>query len=87
MVALRIRQFTEAYGLVKSAVSEQFIEVSRAKLKKTMERRLGLASEIKGGLRRRGTVGVRVSNRPLRIAMAGWPEVKRRPMRKRYVLR
>src|ERR1017187_7368306 len=36
-----IRQFTEAYGLEKSAVSEHFIEASRAKLKKMMERRLG----------------------------------------------
>ena len=35
-----IRQFTEAYGLEKSAVSEHFIEASRAKLKKMMERRL-----------------------------------------------
>jgi putative transposase len=35
-----IRQFTEAYGLEKSAVSEHFIEASRAKLKKLMERRL-----------------------------------------------
>ncbi len=35
-----IRQFTEAYGLEKSAVSEHFIEASRAKLKQMMERRL-----------------------------------------------
>ena len=35
-----IRQFTEAYGLEKSAISEHFIEASRAKLKKMMERRL-----------------------------------------------
>lgn len=35
-----IRQFTEAYGLQKSAVSEHFIEASRAKLKQLMERRL-----------------------------------------------
>ena len=35
-----IRQFTEAYGLEKSAVSEHFIEASRAKLKAMMERRL-----------------------------------------------
>jgi putative transposase len=35
-----IRQFTEAYGLEKSAVSEHFIEASRAKLKELMERRL-----------------------------------------------
>ncbi len=35
-----VRQFTEAYGLEKSAVSEHFIEVSRAKLKEMMERRL-----------------------------------------------
>ena len=35
-----IRQFTEAYGLEKSAVSEHFIEASRAKLKNMMERRL-----------------------------------------------
>src|SRR5258707_4254221 len=35
-----VRQFTEAYGLEKSAVSEHFIEASRAKLKDIMERRL-----------------------------------------------
>ena len=35
-----IRQFTEAYGLEKSAVSEHFIEASRAELKEMMERRL-----------------------------------------------
>jgi transposase-like protein len=35
-----IRQFSEAYGLEKSTVSEHFIEASRAKLKELMERRL-----------------------------------------------
>src|SRR5690349_12262140 len=35
-----VRQFTEAYGLEKSAVSEHFIEASRTKLKEMMERRL-----------------------------------------------
>jgi putative transposase len=35
-----VRQFTEAYGLEKSAVSEHFIEASRAKLQDMMERRL-----------------------------------------------
>jgi putative transposase len=35
-----IRQFTEAYGLEKSAISEHFIEASRKKLKEMMERRL-----------------------------------------------
>jgi len=35
-----VRQFTEAYGLEKSAVSEHFIEASRVKLKDLMERRL-----------------------------------------------
>ena len=35
-----VRQFTEAYGLEKSAVSEHFIEASRKKLKELMERRL-----------------------------------------------
>lgn len=35
-----VRQFTAAYGLEKSAVSEHFIEASRAKLKDMMERRL-----------------------------------------------
>jgi transposase-like protein len=35
-----IRQFTEAYGLEKSAVSEHFIEASRTKLQDMMERRL-----------------------------------------------
>jgi putative transposase len=35
-----VRQFTEAYGLEKSAVSEHFIAASRAKLKQLMERRL-----------------------------------------------
>jgi putative transposase len=35
-----VRQFSEAYGLEKSAVSEHFIEASRVKLKQLMERRL-----------------------------------------------
>src|SRR5260370_3937833 len=35
-----VRKFTEAYGLEKSAVSEHFIEASRAKLKDMMESRL-----------------------------------------------
>ena len=35
-----VREFTEAYGLKKSAISEHFIEASRAKLKALMERRL-----------------------------------------------
>ena len=35
-----VRQFTEAYGLEKSAISEHFIEASRTKLKEMMERRL-----------------------------------------------
>src|ERR1700756_392169 len=35
-----VREFTEAYGLEKSAVSDHFIEASRAKLKALMERRL-----------------------------------------------
>src|SRR6266545_2459562 len=35
-----VREFTEAYRLEKSAVSEHFIEASRAKLKALMERRL-----------------------------------------------
>jgi putative transposase len=35
-----VREFTEAYGLDKSAVSEHFIEASRAKLQELMERRL-----------------------------------------------
>jgi transposase-like protein len=35
-----VRQFTEAYGLEKSAISEHFIEASRTKLKEMMERGL-----------------------------------------------
>ena len=35
-----VREFTEAYGLEKSAVSEHFIEASRANLQEMMERRL-----------------------------------------------
>ena len=35
-----VREFTEAYGLEKSAVSEHFIEASRKKLREMMERRL-----------------------------------------------
>lgn len=35
-----VRQFTEAYGLEKSAISEHFIEASRVKLQRMMERRL-----------------------------------------------
>src|SRR6266496_1358137 len=38
--AQAVREFTEAYGLEKSAVSEHFIEASRTKLKGVMERRL-----------------------------------------------
>jgi putative transposase len=34
-----VREFSEAYGLEKSAISEHFIEASRAKLKELMERR------------------------------------------------
>jgi len=36
-----VREFAEAYGLEKSAISEHFIEASRTKLKEMMERRLG----------------------------------------------
>lgn len=35
-----MREFSEAYGLEKSAISEHFIEASRAKLQEMMERRL-----------------------------------------------
>ena len=35
-----VREFREAYGLEKSAISEHFIEASRTKLKEMMERRL-----------------------------------------------
>jgi hypothetical protein len=35
-----VREFTEACGLEKSAVSDRFIEASRDKLKELMERRL-----------------------------------------------
>jgi len=35
-----VREFTEAYGLEKSTVSERFIEASRIKLKELMEKRL-----------------------------------------------
>jgi len=35
-----VREFTEAYGLEKSAISEHFIEASREKLQRMMERRL-----------------------------------------------
>jgi len=35
-----VREFSEAYGLEKSAISEHFIEASRGKLKIMMERRL-----------------------------------------------
>src|SRR3979409_81003 len=35
-----VRQFSEAYGLEKSAISDHFIEASRMKLKAMMERRL-----------------------------------------------
>lgn len=35
-----VREFTEAYGLEKSTVSERFIEASRTKLKELMEKRL-----------------------------------------------
>ena len=35
-----VREFSEAYGLEKSAISEHFVEASREKLKAMMERRL-----------------------------------------------
>jgi putative transposase len=35
-----VKEFREAYGVEKSAVSEQFIEASREKLREVMERRL-----------------------------------------------
>ena len=35
-----VREFAEAYGLEKSAISEHFIEASRVKLQEMMERRL-----------------------------------------------
>jgi len=35
-----VREFSEAYGLEKSTISEHFIEASRAKLKAMLERRL-----------------------------------------------
>ena len=35
-----VREFADAYGLEKSAISEHFIEASRTKLKEMMERRL-----------------------------------------------
>lgn len=35
-----VREFTEAYGLEKSAISEHFIEASRTKLKEMLERKL-----------------------------------------------
>jgi len=35
-----VREFAEAYGLEKSAISEHYIEASREKLKEMMERRL-----------------------------------------------
>ena len=35
-----VREFTEAYGLEKSTVSERFVEASRTKLKDLMEKRL-----------------------------------------------
>ena len=38
-----VRQFSEAYGLEKSAISEHFIEASRERLKQMMERRLDKA--------------------------------------------
>src|ERR1700694_1331936 len=34
-----VKQFSEAYGLEKSAISEHFIEARRTKLKEMMERR------------------------------------------------
>ena len=47
-----IRQFTEAYGLEKSAVSEHFVEASRAKLKKMMERPAGQDTAVCAANRR-----------------------------------
>ena len=36
-----VKDFTDAYGIEKSAVSEEFVEASREKLKELMERSLG----------------------------------------------
>src|SRR3990172_5916911 len=36
-----VKEFREAYGIEKSAVSDNFIEASRGKLKELMERPLG----------------------------------------------
>src|SRR5215469_1037332 len=47
-----VRQFREAYGLEKSAVSEHFIEASRTKLKAMMERRLDKTRAVRVADRR-----------------------------------
>jgi hypothetical protein len=36
-----VKEFSDAYGIEKSAVSENFIEASREKVKQLMERLLG----------------------------------------------
>ena len=36
-----VQEFQQAYGIEKSAVSEQFIEASREKLRELLERPLG----------------------------------------------
>ena len=63
-----VRQFTEAYGLEKSAVSEHFIEASRAKLKDMMESRLDKTAALRVADRcdavRRTADGSRVGHRP-----------------------
>ena len=63
-----VRELTEAYGLEKSAVSEHFIETSRAKLKDMMERRLDQTRFMHLADRcdavRRPTDGGRMGNSP-----------------------
>jgi hypothetical protein len=55
-----VREFTEAYGLDKSTVSERFIEASRGKLKAMMERRLD------------GDASARCWSTPLRSRASRW---------------
>jgi hypothetical protein len=76
-----VREFTEAYGLEKSAVSEHFIEASRAKLQEMMERRLEKTRLLRAAHRRhtvrRAATGSSNGNQPGRAENDFRPAARR----------
>jgi hypothetical protein len=67
-----VREFADAYGLEKSAISEHFIEASRTKLQENAGAGTGQAEIVRAADRRdsvpRPADGGRVGNQP------GWPQ-------------